>query len=180
MSHIRIFLTIFLCIMCIYAISSCTKPDPAPQDLGLTNPYCNVPTAVNYNWGFPGKPDNSTCIYPAQIFAGTYIFKDSILDNLGIYLPYDSSIISIVKIDDTTVKINGQCTSSLQLSAKVNKNYRLILDSVQYNGQVFCNNTDTINGYIQKLNPFDSILTYNYNIINSSTIIIHKGTLIKQ
>jgi hypothetical protein len=178
---ISFYIAIFYCLYsCTMALTGCKRADPAPIDLGLTNPYCNNPTAVNYNWGFPGKPDNSICIFPAQIFVGTYLFKDSVLDNLGIYLPFDSSILTITKTNDSLVKINGQCKNSLQLNAKVNKNYRLILDSIQYNGQVFCNNTDTINGYIQKLNPFDSILTYNYNVINATTTIIHKGTLIKQ
>src|ERR1043165_6289024 len=59
---------------------SCKKwQDPAPkEDPRLTRPYCNDPEAVNYNWDFPGKPDNSVCFYPSDLFAGTYTFWDTV------------------------------------------------------------------------------------------------------
>src|SRR6218665_3868599 len=64
---------IFLCI------SSCKKwVDEKGPDLGLTNKYCNIPDAVNYNWGFPGIADSLVCYYPADVFKGDFILHDSI------------------------------------------------------------------------------------------------------
>src|ERR1043165_5567011 len=80
---------------------SCKKwQDPAPkEDPRLTRHYCNDPSAVNYNWDFPGKPDNSVCFYPADLFAGTYMFYDTVsASQSDLYLSADSLVLNISKI----------------------------------------------------------------------------------
>ena len=67
-------------MLCLSSFLACTKwaDTQKPSDPRLTQKYCNDPFAVNYNWGFPGLPDNSTCIFPSDLYVGTYLFHDSI------------------------------------------------------------------------------------------------------
>jgi len=70
----------FIIIACLSSILGCTKwtDTQNASDPRLTQKYCNDPFAVNYNWGFPGIPDNSTCVFPSDVYVGTYVFHDSI------------------------------------------------------------------------------------------------------
>jgi hypothetical protein len=154
--------------------------DPPPQNLGLTNPYCNNPKAVNYNWGFPGVPVDSVCIFPVDELKGIFTYYDSILDASGVYLPFDTTNIIINKITDSTINIDGLCSTSQPLSAKVTRNLRFYTDSTNSLGTIFCNPTDTINGRGTKARIGDTIIGFNYNIFNTSGSVIHKGILIRK
>jgi hypothetical protein len=167
-----------ICIL-ILICSACKRyQDPIPPSINLTGKYCNIPYAVNYNWGFPAILDNTTCIYPSDIFAGNYIFIDSLKDANGIYLPYDTSNILITKITDTTILLNGICQSSA-FSARAKRILTFDLDSNTENGALYCTNTDTINGKGAKLNYNDSTIQFEFRVHKSSGIEYHKGILSK-
>jgi hypothetical protein len=177
------FAPFLLLMMVFFAILIGCKPykDPTPikTDL-LTTPYCNDPKAVNYNWGFPGKPDNSICFFPADLFVGNYKFYDSIYDNTaGVYLAFDSTNVSIAKSTDSTISVTGLCGSSV-FTAKATKNARFTLDSTTSLGQLFCSNADTISGGATKWNFNDTFFKFQYDLINNSTKKEHNGIFIKQ
>jgi hypothetical protein len=175
-------LVTFIMLYTIIIIGCVKYKDPTPITTDkLTTPYCNILTAVNYNWGFPGVPNNSICTYPADLFLGTYIFYDSVLNAVAEYVPFDSNIIEISKVSDSTILIKGLCGSnSSTFSAKATKNYRFSLDSNTTLGQVFCSNNDTINGFGMKNFYNDSNFKFSYNLINNAIITEHKGTFKKQ
>jgi hypothetical protein len=168
-----------LLVIIITNLIAC-KPykDPAPKDLGLTNPYCNNPFAVNFNWGFPGKPDNSVCIFPAQVFAGTYKLYDSITSNNAATIFNDSSTISLVRINDSTLTLSNHCAGNNYV-VRATKTLQFYVDSSTMLGAPFCNG-DTIAGLARKLNINDSIVTYTYDLNNNGGIVKHKAILIKQ
>jgi hypothetical protein len=152
--------------------------DPDPQQINLTNKYCNNPKAVNFNWGFPGIEDNSTCIYPADAFVGNYVFYDSLQDATGIFLPEDTLPVQLTKMSDSSLLINGLC-SSTAFMAKASKNLRFNLDSNTTNGQLFCTSIDTINGKGSKELLIDTTIKFTYNILTPSGIKVHKGVFKK-
>ncbi len=159
----------------------CTKyKDPAPQNLNLTNKYCNLPNAINYNWGFPGTPDNTVCIFPTDEVTGSFTFYDSLLDATGILLPYDTFDVLITKINDTSININGWCNNTKSITAKVKRNLRFSLDSNTDLGSLLCANTDTISGSGIKNNIGDSIINFSYKLHTSTNLQIHKGVFIKK
>lgn len=149
---------LFLLIAALAGITgfiACEKyKDPAPPDLGLTRKYCNDPIAANYNDSFPGIPDNSVCIYPTELFEGTWLFRDSV------YLPdmtfvraqnYTLTFTAQNQATDTfrnKLTLNGFCSgNTLKLTA--NRFGLAMTDTlIQYTegGQLFCNPTDTISG----------------------------------
>src|SRR4051812_10618768 len=80
MQRIPVILLLLALFMACKKDADPSAPRPGALD---TTFYCNDPDAVNYNWGFPGTPDNSKCYYPSDIYAGTYSFTDSVynIDN---------------------------------------------------------------------------------------------------
>ena len=170
----------FLCILCL--LFSC-KPyqDSDPfTDPRLVNKYCNIPSAINYNWNFPGVEDNSTCIFPAQLFSGNYFYRDSIYNSTGLPIGYDSFPLVFTAIDTTRLRIDGFCTGPA-ITAKANRYYKLVLDSVIKNGQVLCGMPDTISGRGSKTDIYDTTsIKLIYETSNDSTIHFHVGTATKQ
>jgi hypothetical protein len=161
--------------------ASCKKyKDPAPiSDSRLTTKYCNDPSAINYNWDFPGVPDNSVCIYPADIFKGTYFYRDSITNEEGSVLKTDSFTLSITQLDTTHLEIIGFCGTNIH-TAKANRYFKFVLDSLAGNGQVFCNNKDTIAGNGSKYSISDTnTIKFNYQLLTDTGIVTHTGTAIK-
>ncbi len=164
---------------------SCAKwKDPAPQDLGLTNPYCNDPAAVNYNWGFPGRADNSVCFYPNSLFIGTYMFYDSVYRDT-LFVGADSTIITLSSIDPdpTHSKLNltGICGLNIKLTAL--PGYQATVDtligdtSTITQGQHYCGVHDTLNGIISR-SRLDSptVLRMSFLVMTDSVIATHNGT----
>ena len=165
---------------------SCAKwHDPAPvNDPRLTNPYCNDPAAVNYNWGFPGKPDNSICFYPYSLFVGNYMYYDSMYQDT-LFLGADSFLISIAGTDTshTRIFLNGFCGHSILLTAL--PGYQATVDTLvgdtatSTSGQnYFCGATDTLNGVISR-DRLDSptVLHFSFSVTrDSSGITTHNGT----
>jgi hypothetical protein len=173
------FLVIFL--ISIFILVACKKyKDPTPPKIVFTTDFCNMPTAVNYNWGFPGNVNNNICIYPADAFVGNYRFFDSILDQAsGSYLFVDSSNFTINKITDSTLLLL-HCGGSKSISAKATRNIRFYTDSTSEKGQVFCTASDTMNGTGRKQNLNDSLVSYTYNVWKGALLEQHKGLLVKK
>ncbi len=176
--------------MLVLVVVSCSKwVDPKPIDLGLTNPYCNDPNAVNYNWGFPGKPDNTVCFYPTDVFKGKYVFIDSIYSESGstagnfLYAKIDT--LYFIAISQTKLVATGFCgpTDSMHLTAVT---FTASVDTLAGDsltatqGQItFCRTTDTVNGSIF-YNRNDSLLHVNFQVTSDTGISQHIGKARKQ
>ncbi len=160
------------------ACSNYTDPDPI-SDPRLTTPYCNDPSAINFNWDFPGVPDNSVCFYPSEVFAGNYIWHDTLLNDNLTPRSFDSSFVTISQLDTTRVKLVGRCSTDLFLTT--NKFLNIVIDSVVNNGQIFCRPTDTIVGQGLKIGfADDTKFTIDYTIFSDTGNSVHKATFIKQ
>ncbi len=161
-----------------------------PDDVRLDRPYCNDPEAINYNWNFPGTPDNTTCFYPIDIFGGTYQFTDSIYD--ADYKP-DTVLkypIRLFSLNNSRVKIGilGFCDNDT-LTLTADRFYKAFIDSLdatvngfdtKLSGQLTCRQVDTINGYVQKSQTDSTKLSVYFTILSDTGISYHKGTAIKQ
>ena len=179
----------FAVIIGIYLCASCNKwKDPAPvNDPRLTNLYCNNPAAVNYNLGFPGKPDNSICFFPSDLFQGSYLLKDSVyVSNSGLFLKADSIIIRIVKISDAKIAVVGFCSSGTQLFLTAGPTYiatmdTLVGDSNSLNkGQLLCRIQDTISGTITKDRVDSSLLHVFLTVVGDTGTTVITGNARKQ
>lgn len=162
--------------------SACKKyKDPAPiSDSRLTSKYCNDPAAINYNWDFPGVPDNNVCIYPAQIFKGNYMYHDSILNPEGGVLKVDSFPITIIQNDSTHLTLKGFCLGT-DHTAKANRFFKFVIDSLVGYGQTYCNSKDTISGGGSKIGIGDTnTIQFNYLLQTDTGVVTHKGTAIKK
>ena len=167
---------------------SCAKwKDPAPTtDPRLTNPYCNDPNAVNYNWGFPGKPDNSICYYPTDLFKGAYMYHDTIYKN-GFFIGADSFLLNIHALTQTKMSVFGFCggadsilmTANLLFSSSVDT---LIGDSITTaEGQMLCVIKDTLSGNMLR-DRLDSpaVLHVIFQVITDTGTVQHSGSAIIQ
>lgn len=170
----------FLALILLF-FGACKKySDPEPfTDSRIKNKYCNIPSAINYNWDFPGIEDNTTCIFPAQIYSGNYLFHDTVTDASGLYISHDSFPIAFAQLDSTKLSISGFCVGS-SYSATANRFFKFTLDSLQGHGQTFCNNKDTIAGSGYKTSLLDTtLIQINYRLYTDTGIVYHKGTAVK-
>ena len=178
---------LFLLLVSTAVFFSCAKwKDPAPvNDPRLTNPYCNDPLAVNYNWGFPGKPDNTICFYPNSLFVGTYMYYDSVYKDT-LFLGADSFVINIAYVNsDTThtkILMNGMCGHSLSLPAL--PGYQATVDTLVGDttttsaGQLnFCRLQDTLSGIISR-DRLDSptVLHISFQVASDTGLTTHAGS----
>lgn len=173
----------YFLLFSILAYVGC-KPckDPAPfSDSRISNHYCNVPSAINYNWNFPGIEDNTTCVYPAQIYKGNYFYRDSIFNAEGHMVGTDSFMLSFTQIDSTHLTITGFCGTTV-FTAKANRFYKFTLDSLQGNGQYLCSTADTIAGSGSKTGLDDSTtMKLNYQVSKAiGGVFTHYGIATKQ
>ena len=155
--------------------------DPAPfTDPRIQDKYCNIPSAINYNWNFPGIPNDSVCIFPAQIYKGTYFFRDSITDSSGNLLTRDSFYLTFTQIDTTRLFITGFCPNDT-IRATANRFFRFTLDTLIGYGQALCNPADTIFGHGSKVDLNDTTtIRLSYQIASDTGLVYHIGTAIKQ
>ncbi len=162
---------------------ACNKwKDPAPtNDPRLTNPYCNDPDAVNYNWGFPGKPDNSLCFYPKDLFIGTYMYVDSVyITDRNLFIYADTVYLHIYSrpASNSKIAIVGFCGSdSLKLTAGASYIATidtLIGDTLTSRGQQWCRAKDTVSGTVFN-SRIDTLLHINLQIVSDTGITTHIG-----
>ncbi|MFM6944660.1 MAG: hypothetical protein ACKOXV_05180 [Bacteroidota bacterium] len=173
----------FIVIVCLSSFIACTKwtVTQSPSDPRLTQKYCNDPFAVNYNWGFPGLPDNSTCVYPADLYLGTYLFHDSIYSIANVLIDTNQVLLHIYKQKMDRVVILGFTTAVDSLFVSVLKNGNGSLDSLQnIPGQLLSNVLDTVNGTCFKYLSDTLRLKINWKLKTATGIYFHKGSAIKQ
>ncbi len=157
------------------------KADPDPR---LSKHYCNDPDAVNYNWDFPGVPDNTTCFYPTDIFKGVYEFHDSVfLKTEGFFISSDTFDLTITKINNTQFTIGGFCTQGAVLSLTAGPNFTASLDTTlgdsvtRVYGQAFCTVADTVSGSLSKDRLNDSLLFVTFQVASDTGVTTtHVGT----
>jgi hypothetical protein len=184
-----LYISLFLLAASVLVFSCSKYKDKAPTtDPRLTNPYCNDPEAVNYNVGFPGKPDNSVCIYAADQFKGTYIVKDStVVESTGLLVGADSFLLYINPNNGSKSKINvaGFCsTGSLGFTSgrtlTATGDTTVGDTTTMHQGQLFCRTQDTVTGTIS-LDPIDNkLLHISLQIVNDTGILLLVGDGRKQ
>jgi hypothetical protein len=176
-----------------FILPSCEKWTDAP---GSDDPrlgdrkYCNIPDAVNYNWGFPGKPDSTVCFFPSDLFSGTYQFKDSVyLENntFDSVKSQTSYTLHIYKLTKNRFALVGLCgiMDSLKFTAE-RTTYRATGDSTIKtsdttvgHGQFFCRSLDTLTGFILKPQSDSNKLILNFRVVSDTGVNFHRGTAIK-
>lgn len=169
-------------ILCTGIAISCKKykDNPGPTDPRLDRPYCNDPQAVNYNWGFPGKPDNSICLYPTDLFTGSYDYYDSIYDGSNKLVGQVTTTLSMTAMDHTKMRISGFCGSSAY-SFTANRQFRAEGDSILAGGaQLFCRPVDTLSGYIFKDSVVGQTVHFNLTVASDTGVYYHRGSAIKK
>ncbi|MBC7553481.1 MAG: hypothetical protein H7257_05840 [Taibaiella sp.] len=165
--------------------SACKKwEDPAAvSDPRLTNPYCNDPDAVNYNWGFPGKPDNTLCYFPTDLFKGTWLLVDSVyITSTGLFIHADSIYLNIYPIAQSHTKLavlgfcgGGDTLKMTAAAASYNAAVDTTLgDSLTNRGQKWCRIQDTVNGSIFN-SRIDSMLHITLQVISDTGVTTHLG-----
>ncbi len=93
--------------------------------------------AVNYNWGFPGTPADSLCIFPATVLEGTYTVYDSLYDaadsfqSASIYLG-----VSLTQIGKQSVRMSQYCSDDITLLCDAYLN--ILNDTAQRQNWVMC------------------------------------------
>ena len=180
-SKAKILLLTLSCSVAIYACSKYKDPDPAQPDPRLNNPYCNDSRAINYNWGFPGKPDNSVCIYPVDPFLGSWVLTDTIYLVNGDISGVQTKNLTFTATEDTILthlSVSGWCGGTTPFYLTANKYRKAVVDTLLIGsiGQYLCNNTDTLSGMMTaKTDTFRIDLA----ITNASGTTYHKGTAIK-
>lgn len=178
---------IFICIAVILLVYACKKPTPFdnPTDEQFINRYCNDPAAINFNHGFPGTADNSICIYPTDVFTGTYKLKDSIFNGefeLDTILDYT---VSFHTTSLTQLKLSGFCINGDTVRLTADRYYKAAVDSTRlqdssmFEGHVFCRGLDTIRGTINKYKTDSNKIRVNFIIASDTGINYHIGTGIK-
>lgn len=165
----------------LFTFSACEKwADTPAKNLGLTNKYCNIPSAINYNYGFPGIEDNTVCVFPATPFAGTYTYQDSIYDNANQLFLGELLTLNITALDSTHFTLNGFCANSNFIRFTANRYYRAVSDSIIGQGtQLFCRDLDTLSGMLE-YNNIDSSMTLELLVVSDTSIITHKGKAYKK
>ncbi len=171
----------------LLALAACSKGDNTGADISgqLTNTYCNDPEAVNYNWNFPGKPDNSICFYPKDVFAGQYSFSDSIYNgDLELKRVVDITL-NITAISNNKLRITGFCSNADSLKLTADRFYKayadstILQDSTLLPGQVTCRQVDTIAGFFIKDKGDSTKLKINITVLSDTGLNYHLGTAYK-
>ena len=166
---------------------SCAKwKDPkAVTDPRLTNPYCNDPLAVNYNWGFPGKPDNTICFFPTDLFDGTYFFRDSIYRDT-LFIRADSFTLTMSALSHTKITVAGFCVNGNKITLTAGPTYVAIVDTTEgdtttiNHGQMLCRIQDTISGTISKDRVDSTLLHITLQVASDTGMTMHYGNARKQ
>ena len=144
---------------------------------GQDSLYCNDPAAINYNYDFPGTANNTICIYPSEVFIGTYSLEDSVYtaDFATFYIIKDT--ISIYQLNKTKLAAVGFCGPYDSIKLTANRYYRASLDSVSANGQPLCSPKDTISGMFSRVAIDTNIIKIDLTLYSDTAgLKYHKGT----
>ena len=178
---------VVLVLMVLYACKKSEDFDKATADQ-FAGRYCNDPEAINYNFEFPGTEDNSTCIYPTDVFTGSYSLKDSIYNGeFELDTVLDYTVTFHVK-SITSLKMSGFCINGDSVRLTADRYYKaqvdstlIPLDSSMIEGHTFCRGLDTIKGSITRMSINDTDkIRINFIIASDTGINYHIGTGIKK
>ena len=160
---------------------SCKKYEDktGPTDPRLVKPYCNDPQAVNYNWDFPGTPDNNTCVYPTDVFKGEYTYTDSIYDANSKLVLHQTLQLTFIPSTKTKLFVAGLCPTGA-LSFTASRRLRADADTTVGIGQLFCRTEDTVSGYISRENIVDAPIRFSLTVNSDTGIFTHRGSAIKR
>ena len=176
------YISLALILICLSSSCMKSKVDNTPTtDSRLDRPYCNDPAAVNYNWAFPGTPDNTTCFYPTEVFRAAYSYNDSVYFSDGTFLFALADTLHLYAIDNTHLALLGFCGPYDTLKLTADRFYRAQLDTFTNFeiGQPLCRIADTVSGLIiQDMND-SSKLKVNFTVASDTGTTIHRGTAIK-
>jgi hypothetical protein len=146
--------------------------------------YCNSPTAVNYNWDFPGRPDSSVCIFPSDLFAGTYLFTDSIyfaggqLDSARSGQAYT---LSVTRVSRTQMQLSGFCPGGQTIPLTGNRTqFQAVVDTVTLRGALFCRPVDTVSGMLSRSLTDSLNLSVALTVYSDTGVNVHRGTARRQ
>lgn len=197
MMHSKVKVGILLVALPVIFFFACSKykdpprADPDNPDIIALGPYCNDSRAVNYNWNFPGVPNDSVCVYPVDFFKGNWILQDVVLLPNGDTAQVLTRNLTFTATEDTTkthLAVTGWCSGTTPFYTTANKYARADVDTFPGSslGQFLCSNTDTLNGYFAKWSMADTAkllpdtLKVELTITNAAGTTYHKGTAIKQ
>jgi hypothetical protein len=178
-----------LVLLVAITVYSCKKwEDPAPtNDPRISNPYCNDPEAVNYNWGFPGKPDNSVCVYPADLFAGNYKVHDTIYKaDEDLFLRADSMDVQLVKLSNTKLSVIGMCPGGAIIRITAATRYGAWVDTTAgdslslHPGHIFCRQQDTVTGTLSRDRVDSSLMYMDLTVWADTGATIHRARAVKK
>ena len=157
-----------------------------PTDYTATAPdtlagrvYCNDPEAVNYNWGFPGRPDNSICRFPTDFFSGTYDYIDSLyfpdgsLDSAGSLM---RDTLRLRALDRQRFSLAGFCAGGDTVRLTANRFFRASIDTLLGAGQRFCRVQDTVSGTVVRTLEDTTRLRIFFTVVSDTGTIMHRGT----
>lgn len=188
MLQINMLKKVIFFVAAISLVYACTKSEPfdQPQEEDFENRYCNDPIAINYNLSFPGTVDNSTCIFPTDVFSGSYNLVDSVF-NLDFELQtVENYTVSFNRLSQTQFTFKGFCPNGDEASFTADRYYKasadstILVDSTLLPGQTFCTLTDTLSGTIKKILGDTDKIRINFVISSDTGLNYHIGTGIKQ
>lgn len=182
-----ILISIVVLPVMLAGIVACKKyKDPAKPDVDLEDRrYCNNPLAVNFNWGFPGIPDSTTCIFPVDKFAGAWIFGDSVYAQDGTLQEVITKTLVFTPTEDTVLthlEVAGWCAGPAKILVTADRYGKALTDTLlEFTpGQLICIETDTINGVFQQFNGINDTMKVDMTLNTASGIRYHRGTAIRQ
>src|SRR5690625_160640 len=148
-------------ILCMLALGfvSCEKyEDKAQKDIedALKNQYCNITDAINYNWGFPGEPNDSLCIFPVEPFiAYSWTLLDTVFNedfevletrNRTIYFEEYTAIDTLKHM----MLMHDYCSENSSILLEANRHLlATVYDNIENDvGQLDCDESSVLNGFI--------------------------------
>jgi hypothetical protein len=168
-------------ILSVLLIGGCQKYEDVPgqYDPRLDRKYCNDPEAVNFNFDFPGTADNSVCYYPADVFAGTYSFIDSVYTSANKMAFSKQLTLAVQAQGHGKFDLSGFCSGNT-LHFTVNRTLKASADSTVPNGHTLCRVQDTVSGYLIRKLGDSTRLHVLLTVVSDTGATIHQGTAYKQ
>lgn len=176
-------ITAALSAMILYACSKYKDPPNAnPVETGRH--YCNDSRAINYNWGFPGTPDNDTCVYPVDSMLGNWKFTDSIFLPNGNLQEVTTRNLNFTSTEDTVFRhmaVSGWC-SGAPIHITVDKYSFAYTDTLIEGayGQLLCAVTDTVTGNFKKREAQRDTMDIDLTLSAPEGVTRHKGIALRQ
>ncbi len=163
-------------------VFSCKKYEDkvGPSDPRLSRLYCNDPEAVNFNWDFPGTPDNSVCLYPADAFKGQYRFTDSIYNSASQLVLQRQYTLDLYALSRSRLALLGFCGPSDTVKLTASRFFRATVDTTVLKGQALCRPQDTLSGYLTRTAPDAQHLHFFFTVTTDTGFTFHMGTAVKQ